>query len=292
MASDILDRVGMVITTTGTGDVTANVLISNRFNTPAEAGAANGKSYWWMLEEESDYQIFEGVWTAAGTKVARTTTWQSKIAGVHGAANMNLAGNATLRSITPAELFDVILRVDKAQALSLGQKSQALDNLGGGAVGKTLFGAADAASAWTPLDASAPASAAFRRGNILGTVSQSGGVPTGAVVETGSNANGKYALFADGTQWCWNDIVVTDQAIANANGSYEFFGDRTMTFPKSFIAAPNVSVGRFSVDSNRTWGCVSGAPTTTTVLVSGYSPLSLSAGSVVRISYVAIGRWF
>ena len=37
---------------------------------------------------------------------------------------------------------------------------------------------------------------------ILGTVSQSGGVPTGAVIERGSNANGEYVKFADGTMIC------------------------------------------------------------------------------------------
>lgn len=39
--------------------------------------------------------------------------------------------------------------------------------------------------------------------NLVGTVSESGGVPTGAVVERGSNANGEYVRFADGTQICW-----------------------------------------------------------------------------------------
>lgn len=42
----------------------------------------------------------------------------------------------------------------------------------------------------------------FRRSNILGTVSQSGGVPTGAIIERGSNPNGSYIRFADGTQIC------------------------------------------------------------------------------------------
>jgi hypothetical protein len=40
--------------------------------------------------------------------------------------------------------------------------------------------------------------------NILGPVSQTGGTPTGAVIERGSNANGDYIRFADGTQMCTN----------------------------------------------------------------------------------------
>ncbi len=144
MASDILDRVAMVITDTGTGDVTANVLISNRFNTPAEAGAVNGGSYWWMLEEDSNYEIFEGVYTASGTKVARTTVWQSKIAGVHGTTRMTLGGNATLRSITPAEAFLALARLDKVNAFAdtteaTSPTAGALTVAGGLAVAKKLF---------------------------------------------------------------------------------------------------------------------------------------------------------
>ena len=39
----------------------------------------------------------------------------------------------------------------------------------------------------------------YSRDNILGTVSESSGVPTGAIIQRGSNANGEFALFADGT---------------------------------------------------------------------------------------------
>lgn len=42
----------------------------------------------------------------------------------------------------------------------------------------------------------------YRRSNILGTVSQSGGVPTGAIIERGSNANGEYTKYADGKLVC------------------------------------------------------------------------------------------
>jgi hypothetical protein len=41
--------------------------------------------------------------------------------------------------------------------------------------------------------------------NILGTVSQSAGVPTGAIIQHIANANGKATRFADGTQISWND---------------------------------------------------------------------------------------
>ena len=40
----------------------------------------------------------------------------------------------------------------------------------------------------------------YRRDNIIGTVSSTpSGVPTGAIIESGSNANGSYTKYADGT---------------------------------------------------------------------------------------------
>lgn len=44
----------------------------------------------------------------------------------------------------------------------------------------------------------------FGTENLLGAVSQTGGTPTGAVLERGANANGEYLRLADGTQICWN----------------------------------------------------------------------------------------
>ena len=39
----------------------------------------------------------------------------------------------------------------------------------------------------------------YHSGNILGTVSHSGGIPTGAIIERGSNANGRFTKYACGT---------------------------------------------------------------------------------------------
>lgn len=50
----------------------------------------------------------------------------------------------------------------------------------------------DSVGTWTPWVRT------YHTGNILGTVSQSGGAPTGAIIESGSNANGSYTKFADG----------------------------------------------------------------------------------------------
>ena len=46
----------------------------------------------------------------------------------------------------------------------------------------------------------------YAQSTILGTVSQSAGVPTGAIIQRGSNSNGRFVRFADGTQICTREI--------------------------------------------------------------------------------------
>ena len=52
----------------------------------------------------------------------------------------------------------------------------------------------------------------FKQSNILGTVSESGGVPTGAVIESDSNSDGEYTRWADGTQIAGTQIELPGSA--------------------------------------------------------------------------------
>lgn len=72
------------------------------------------------------------------------------------------------------------------------------------------------------------------RADILGTVTQSGGVPTGALFESGSHSAGTWARFADGTQICrWTTTLTYDS------------GGRLLrdwTYPVPFLTGSDVSV--------------------------------------------------
>jgi hypothetical protein len=130
---------------------------------------------------------------------------------------------------------------------------------------------------------------------ILGTVSQVGGVPTGAIIERGSNANGQYVKFADGTMICTKSQQVTiDIGGWSATGS--IFTERNpvaYAFPAVFYTAPNVSViARYistSSGGSRAW--VSLVSTTATNVV----PIlhASVAGSVTyEFLFLVIGRWY
>lgn len=122
---------------------------------------------------------------------------------------------------------------------------------------------------------------------ILGAVSQTGGVPTGSVIETATNANGTYTKFADGTLICQGpmpDFAVAAGAVATVSS--------TATFPYLFInttyyfecnGSPNASndvYGFTRVNSKATHSA-------TAIFRNGSA-----AQTVVSCRYVAIGRWF
>ena len=90
-----LNRVKVSVATTGTGTVTPGSAVSNARLSFAQAGAKDGMSIAYMLEEGSDFELGRGTYTAAGG-VTRDTVLMSRIGGTVGTTKMTLAGAATL----------------------------------------------------------------------------------------------------------------------------------------------------------------------------------------------------
>lgn len=126
---------------------------------------------------------------------------------------------------------------------------------------------------------------AFRRGNILGTVSQAGGVPTGAIIERGSNANGEYVRWADGTQICTYNVAGA-QTTVDYGGLYRC--SLTWTFPAPFVTAPSISGG--GVDQSVP-GWVGGSEGNGYVASIAYFTISATV-TATNIRFIAIGRWY
>ena len=124
----------------------------------------------------------------------------------------------------------------------------------------------------------------FHQGRILGTVSQSGGIPTGALFERGSNSNGEYVRFADGTQIC-------SRTFSLPAPDSEFLSP---SFPASFSAAPAVVLHAYIPDqssgdryANVAYAAVSSSE------ISGIRVRRVTPNSDAAIvTYHAIGRWF
>lgn len=131
---------------------------------------------------------------------------------------------------------------------------------------------------------------AFRQGNVLGTVSQTGGMPTGALIERGTNANGEYMRFADGTQICTQRLPVPS-GIVTASGAIFMSDSYQWTYPALFIAPPSVS-GLPGTQFPMAWVALGATITfaaSTSVRVMRPSSLATATGTV---DLMAIGRWF
>lgn len=123
--------------------------------------------------------------------------------------------------------------------------------------------------------------------NIVGTASQSGGIPTGAIIESEVNANGRYVRFANGTQICTMLLSVTSAIDVSSLGGFRSVSTQ-LTFPAAFSLAPTISATPL-LDS--AISCVYLNNTTTSVNVALTSVSSQASAS--RAAYVtAIGRWF
>ena len=196
--------------------------------------------------------------------------------GWSGRAEMGTAGNdgfAIKVSANGSAWHDALLANSTTGALSAPNGLTVTGNISGSAVTQS-------ATDTTPgrlLTTQAGAAQAYRRGNILGTVSQSGGAPTGAVIQRGSNSNGEFVRFADGTQICTHGLNSTSS------------GEVTWTYPAGFVSSPRV-VGTPNSSNPILFAPRFTARTHTSVDMSVFR--SNDTRTAVFVETQAIGRWF
>jgi hypothetical protein len=119
----------------------------------------------------------------------------------------------------------------------------------------------------------------YHTNNILGAVSQSGGVPTGAIIERGSNANGEYVKFADGTMICtFNDTA----PIGNSH--------IVKTFPAAFADVDYITNFVFSIGNGLNPSLYSGQHVYGTNLLTGIT-YQVIADKAALVRCAVIGRW-
>jgi hypothetical protein len=110
----------------------------------------------------------------------------------------------------------------------------------------------------------------------------------GGVIESGSNANGNYIKFGDGTMIC-TFVATSSAATSTAIGALYYRTINNVVFPAAFvgnipaISNASVDIGNYSI------GAMFYAPSLT-----GFGAATLygvSATSLIALGYVAIGRW-
>ncbi|EPG6463711.1 hypothetical protein QBF99_003945 [Citrobacter freundii] len=154
-------------------------------------------------------------------------------------------------------------------------------------VGRDIIGKGTIADILTYLGLRTAAKA-----DVVGTVSQSGGVPTGAIIERGSNSNGEYTKFADGTLICWFTRSV-ESITSNPSGgttNLYFSTESVFTFPATFVGTRPAVVpsAPLSTGGTSSWPSIRGSSLTGTSL----ALISNVQNAAAYLGYTAVGRWF
>lgn len=128
--------------------------------------------------------------------------------------------------------------------------------------------------------------------NVVGTVSQSSGVPTGAIIERGTFTGGEYVKYADGTMMQWGRLSISNKAVTSAAGVlFQSAAIDTVTYGPAFVGNPSPSaLFLYSSGGARPWPVLASSTATyaSFVLQCGMS-VSAMAGDYV---WQVMGRWF
>lgn len=123
---------------------------------------------------------------------------------------------------------------------------------------------------------------AYSPGNLIGSVTESAGIPTGAVIERGSNSNGEFVKFADGTQICTAEVPVSITQTA----STLFWTDAiSHDFPAAFSQTPTGS----GAMANTVNAWVNGRAGSATQWI--FSAFSHQSRPNDMVQLCAVGRW-
>ena len=113
---------------------------------------------------------------------------------------------------------------------------------------------------------------------------------SGAIVESGSNANGNYIKWGDGTQICMGKTSVDGEFDGKLKwGSLYYLDAPVMDYPKPFISNPYVIPVSFTTLGLLLYTYGS-ATVTRTPIIELVRPTT-NPKAPITIGYVAIGRW-
>ena len=108
------------------------------------------------------------------------------------------------------------------------------------------------------------------------------------IVESGSNANGNYVKYIDGTMICSNQISTTSSLSAYYS-TLTRTNEIAVTFPQTFTTDPNVTITPYA---HQTIGC---SISSTGITTTGFGLMLYKANGATDttcvFNYIAIGKW-
>ena len=238
------------------------------------------------------YQRSGAQWGTKGADIASAST--TDIASATGDF-VKVTGTTTITALgtAPAGVERTVLF---AGALTLTHNASSLILPGAAnittASGDVAVFRSEGSGNWRCIDFFRAASLPYVTTNIVGTVSQSSGTPTGAIVETGTVGSGRYIRWADGTQICTKTVTVGSVGFSASGSVYISSLVDAGAYAATFSGAPVVPAPSIFSSTGTVWATTAVAPSSSSfgqyyLLSSGSGT---SSGTVLYIT--AYGRWF
>lgn len=221
---------------------------------------------------EGNLSIGNRVWTILANS-------QVVIVGKYGGTTVDLSAYATIASLagyaTDAELTAGLATKQAAGSYAAASHTHTLANISDfpSAVSATELGYLDGVTSGIQSQINGKAATSHTH-----TVSQITDIAANYMPTYGSNSNGNYTRFPDGTQICSWETSITP--VANSNTG------KTWTFPVAFIAAPVVSVIA-NTTATAVQGTYFSSPTATSVSLR----IVRSNTTSTDLHALAYGRW-
>lgn len=110
-----------------------------------------------------------------------------------------------------------------------------------------------------------------------------------SIVASGSNANGRYLRFGDGTLICWEERTFST-TVTLGWGSLFYHAVQSWSFPYAFVGAKPVCSANYIDSGAELIGMVPNS-TLTNITFYGLRPTSVAASTSSTVRLMAIGRW-
>jgi hypothetical protein len=125
-------------------------------------------------------------------------------------------------------------------------------------------------------------------------------------IETGSNTNGNYVKYPDGTMICYYSLTpktnaytwVSSPCGGASNYSYWYTSGLTWTYPAAFISAPALTISAdipfVGPESHYVWSDGANPKTRAKYehgIIANANPGTKAGTAVISVSFTAIGRW-
>lgn len=111
------------------------------------------------------------------------------------------------------------------------------------------------------------------------------------ILDSGSNSNGKYIKFSDGTMICFGNVNFTTVAMnQSVNGWWQHIAGNSpvITFPATFIAVPTLTMKPIMAEEIN---CSAREVSMTGFNFRYYTTVQITEGQTKTLMYFALGRW-